>query len=100
MEYYTSSQFQKGVHLKVIMLNNVCNCMKRYDLYIIIFIIFVFLEMLNFEFDRIDLLCLAVSSVFGVWYFWKKVRHVVFQHQQNTIIQREKDNDIYSHLSG
>ncbi|XP_015768338.1 PREDICTED: minor histocompatibility antigen H13-like, partial [Acropora digitifera] len=29
-------------------------------------------EMLNFEFDRIDLLCLAVSSVFGVWYFWKK----------------------------
>ena len=54
--------------------------------------------MLNFEFDRIDLLCLAVSSVFGVWYFWKKVRHVVFQHQQNTI-QRDKDNDIYSHLS-
>lgn len=63
------------------------------------FIIFVFLEMLNFEFDRIDLLCLAASSVFGVWYFWKKVRHVVFQHQQNTI-QREKDNDIYTHLSG
>ena len=55
--------------------------------------------MLNFEFDRIDLLCLAASSVFGVWYFWKKVRHVVFQHQQNTI-QREKDNDIYTHLSG
>lgn len=37
------------------------------------FLIF-FLEIVNYEFDRIDLLCLAISSAFGVWYLWKKVR--------------------------
>ncbi|XP_078361645.1 signal peptide peptidase-like isoform X2 [Oculina patagonica] len=29
-------------------------------------------ELVNYEFDRIDLLCLAISSAFGVWYLWKK----------------------------
>lgn len=27
---------------------------------------------MNYEFDRIDLLCLAASTIFGVWYLWKK----------------------------
>ena len=37
-----------------------------------------FLEIVNYEFDRIDLLCLAISSAFGVWYLWKKVSYVIF----------------------
>lgn len=32
-----------------------------------------FVEIVNYEFDRIDLLCLAISSALGVWYLWKKV---------------------------
>lgn len=37
-----------------------------------IFFNFYFSEVVNYEFDRIDLLCLALSSLFGVWYLLKK----------------------------
>lgn len=30
-------------------------------------------EIMNFEFDRIDLICVGVSTVFGIWYLAKKV---------------------------
>ncbi|KAK7100050.1 minor histocompatibility antigen H13-like [Littorina saxatilis] len=29
-------------------------------------------EVMNYEFDRKDLVCLVVSAVIGVWYLWKK----------------------------
>ena len=35
-------------------------------------------ELVNYEFDRIDLLCLGVSSAFGIWYLWKKVNSCFF----------------------
>ena len=30
-------------------------------------------EIVNYEFDTKDLICLAISSVVGVWYILKKV---------------------------
>ena len=35
----------------------------------------LFSEVMNYEFDRKDLACLAVSAIVGVWYLWKKVQH-------------------------
>ena len=35
----------------------------------------LFAELMNYEFDRKDLVCLAASTVIGVWYLYKKVGH-------------------------
>jgi hypothetical protein len=34
------------------------------------------IEIMDYEFDRIDLICVSVSTIFGIWYLVKKV-HVV-----------------------
>lgn len=36
---------------------------------------------MNYEFDRIDLICLGVSAVFGVWYVFKKVCRSLFVNE-------------------
>ena len=30
-------------------------------------------DMISYEFDRKDVLCLGISTLAGVWYLWKKV---------------------------
>ena len=40
---------------------------------------FFILEHLNFKFDRVDLICVAISSVMGLWYLVKKVSVESFQ---------------------
>lgn len=37
---------------------------------------YLFAELMNYEFDRKDILCHAVCAVIGVWYLLKKVRVV------------------------
>ena len=41
-------------------------------LYLKLYAIFI-VEIMDYEFDRIDLICVGVSTLFGIWYLVKKV---------------------------
>ena len=40
------------------------------------YFVFCLVELLNSEFDRIDLLCFGLCAAFGIWYLLKKVQYL------------------------